>query len=170
MLNNANYYYLVPRRTNTHVSARIRRGKAGVGVMQSPGELWTGGSWVSCRSWWGPQPGAHSTAAVPYHSKMINYNVDLWPGPILKYHRHSFFLLSLGGACWKRLEFTLSHRVTGMGFNNPQWWDGMGQRHASPGLGLHTDMLFTLHLTPGSGRVFHTCIFERGLTPLLTLG
>ena len=39
----------MPRLTNTHVSAKARRGKAG---LQSPGVLWTGRSWVSCGSRW----------------------------------------------------------------------------------------------------------------------
>jgi len=32
MLNNAKYYYLLPRRTSTQVSARVWRGKAGGGL------------------------------------------------------------------------------------------------------------------------------------------
>jgi len=56
MLNNAKYYYLVPRRTNTQVSATVRGGKAG-GL-----KCMCGGWWVmvavvvvgrsrSCSSW-----------------------------------------------------------------------------------------------------------------------
>jgi len=58
------------RHTNMKFSGRIIRGGWGGGVIQSPGELWTGGAWVSCGSWGATrppchEPGAHSTTAEP---------------------------------------------------------------------------------------------------------
>ena len=48
----------------------------------SPGELWTGESWVSCGSWWVSlrswrRQGAHSTTVVPKQRRVVTLLFDL---------------------------------------------------------------------------------------------